>query len=380
MISYGIAELCANSTVVARSASYQPRLQEQIMEKHKSWLAIAFFVAFLTGCGGGGEGESSGPSNGQDTSTGSDPAPDPTPSPSPSPAPGSGRSPSPSPSPVPSPDPDVGAPTPILDPDPTPTPDNPAAFAAQVTEAPADGATVDGIVRLEIEGSNIQNAELLPATGYEPTYGQFTIAPDGNSAILNFNTTTLPDGPIKVRISAFNRPAGDSGASEIIAMPARTWDIQNNTSPDLGPIPDPLPPPPPEPIDPGPAPGTTPITGTEHRLYGGRDHNVFLGCLNCNSLNETSVCNAFGTYGNRFNLNSIWNSFGSYGSTIQPTSPWNNMATSPPVIRGTDGRSYGEFTVNDFRFSRTSIPEYEAVLNFFTQTKDLEATRRFMCN
>src|SRR5207237_290297 len=103
----------------------------------------------------------------------------------------------------------------------------PAGFTAAVTVAPAEGATVSGIVVLEVRGSGMANVELLPATGYTPKYGVFTIPDNGTVAQLNFDTRTLTNGPIQVRISAFNRPAGDPTASEIVAMPVRTWNINN---------------------------------------------------------------------------------------------------------------------------------------------------------
>jgi hypothetical protein len=100
-------------------------------------------------------------------------------------------------------------------------------FTAAVVTAPADGATVSGIVALEVHGSAMANVELLLATGYTPKLGVFNISANGTVAQLNIDTQALPNGPIQLRISAFNRPAGDPTASEIVAIPARTWTISN---------------------------------------------------------------------------------------------------------------------------------------------------------
>lgn len=105
----------------------------------------------------------------------------------------------------------------------------PPGFTAAVTSAPADGAVVSGIARLEIRGSGIANAELLPATGYTPRLATFNVSPDRTMAWLDLDTRTLPDGVRDVRISAYNVTEGQAGASEAIAMPARRWTVSNGT-------------------------------------------------------------------------------------------------------------------------------------------------------
>src|SRR5690606_24216820 len=93
--------------------------------------------------------------------------------------------------------------------------------------APEDGAQLSGIVRLEVRGVQMENVELLPASGYLPRHGVFKVSEDGSLAWLDLDTTRLPDGEVNVRISAFDVAAGQAGAREIIAMPARTWTISN---------------------------------------------------------------------------------------------------------------------------------------------------------
>lgn len=83
------------------------------------------------------------------------------------------------------------------------------------------------VVTLRVTGTSLFNVELLPATGYAPMYGRFTIAPDHTSATLQFDTAALPDGDIQFRIAAFDALAGDPNAHEVTAMGARTWTLLN---------------------------------------------------------------------------------------------------------------------------------------------------------
>jgi hypothetical protein len=106
-----------------------------------------------------------------------------------------------------------------------------APFRARVWVAPDDGASVSGVLRLEVDGNLMQNAELLPAGGYLPRYGIFRINNDTSRATMDLDTTKLPNGPFTVRISAFDKPAGSAGAREIVAMTTRTWNISNVSMP-----------------------------------------------------------------------------------------------------------------------------------------------------
>lgn len=99
-------------------------------------------------------------------------------------------------------------------------------FNAQVSNAPADGATISGTVRLEVTGTEIENVELLPQSGYTPKYAIFTVSGDKTKATVDFDTTKLSNGILTVRISAFNAASG-----EIIAMTARNWNIDNDQNP-----------------------------------------------------------------------------------------------------------------------------------------------------
>ena len=97
-------------------------------------------------------------------------------------------------------------------------------------------------------------------------------------------------------------------------------------------------------------------------LYGGDNHDTYLGCLNCSSFNSSSIWNEFGSYGSSFNSNSIWNEFGTYGSKFSSYSPWNAYSSSPPAIVDRDGNFYGYLTVNRFHANRA---EFDLVLELY---------------
>jgi hypothetical protein len=180
---------------------------------------LSFSLAlFLSACGGGGGDD--GPPTSEAPASGATPPPAPQPTSTPT----SGSSVTPAPDST-----STSTPAPATDPTAVPptTLSPPTDFAATVTTAPADGATISGTVRIEISGSGIENAELLPPTGYTPVYGTFSISPDKTTALLDLDTRTLPDGPLMVRASAFDAPAGQASAGEIIAMNSRSWQVQN---------------------------------------------------------------------------------------------------------------------------------------------------------
>jgi hypothetical protein len=114
-------------------------------------------------------------------------------------------------------------------------------------------------------------------------------------------------------------------------------------------------------------------------LFGGVDHKVFLGCLNCVDTSTLSVCNEFGRYGNEFQLHSIWNKAGSFGSEFSGESPWNESTTDAPIIVDKDGISYGYFSTNGYHRDRTQITWLVTILDHFERTNDLTKTRKMMC-
>ena len=114
-------------------------------------------------------------------------------------------------------------------------------------------------------------------------------------------------------------------------------------------------------------------------LFGGHDHKMFLGCLNCVNTGETSVCNEVGKYGSDVSANSIWNDVGPYGSDVSPISPWNNVAQNAPIIVDRDGKPYGYFSANNVHHDRTRIDWLVSILDYYEKTNDLAKTRERMC-
>jgi hypothetical protein len=114
-------------------------------------------------------------------------------------------------------------------------------------------------------------------------------------------------------------------------------------------------------------------------LYGGDDHDVFLGCLNCTNQSPSSVCNDYGKYGSEYQSNSIWNAYGMYGSEYNTHSPWNQYITHAPIIVDKDGGSYGYFSANAYHHDRTRIDWIVKLLDFQADKDDLEKTKKMLC-
>jgi hypothetical protein len=100
-------------------------------------------------------------------------------------------------------------------------------FRANSIIAPVNGAIISGnYLHIEVRGTGIENVELLPSTGYTPKLGRVEITPDKTLANVYADISELPKGMNALRVSAFNKPAGDPTAQEIVVMPARQLDIR----------------------------------------------------------------------------------------------------------------------------------------------------------
>ncbi len=105
-------------------------------------------------------------------------------------------------------------------------------------------------------------------------------------------------------------------------------------------------------------------------LYGGKGHDVYLGCLNCSRYDASSIWNSYGTYGSRFSATSIWNSFGNYGSEFSATSPFNRYAMDPPVIVDAEGGFYGYFTVNEYKGKRADFQLVLVIYQYYNVIRE----------
>ncbi len=200
-------------------------------------------------------------------------------------------------------------------------------------------------------------------------------------AVVTLNGTASSDAngdPLTYSWTLTSRPAGSTAAltGATTATPTFTPDLagtyvaslvvndgQVNSSPATVTISAAAPPPP----------------ITNFFLFGGPGNAIYLGCLTCNQFQADSVCNRFGTYGSEFSSSSIWNQFGTYGSPFSSSSPWNQFSTTGPIIVGSDNLFYGYFTTNAFQLDRTTISMFVNVLNFFSSTRNLAATRTYAC-
>ena len=86
-------------------------------------------------------------------------------------------------------------------------------------------------------------------------------------------------------------------------------------------------------------------------VFGGSDHDEFLGCITCSEYDSSSICNEYGTYGNEYSSDGMFNEYSGYGNEYSGDSPWNEYSTSNsvPVVVDRDGGFYGYFTINEYR-------------------------------
>ncbi|WP_114939903.1 hypothetical protein [Mucilaginibacter endophyticus] len=81
-------------------------------------------------------------------------------------------------------------------------------------------------------------------------------------------------------------------------------------------------------------------------IYGGKNHDQYLGCLTCGDDQLKSIWCTFGDYGSRHMPKAIWNELGKYGSVSSQYSPFNENAKYPPIILDDHKRFRGYLTVN----------------------------------
>lgn len=87
-------------------------------------------------------------------------------------------------------------------------------------------------------------------------------------------------------------------------------------------------------------------------IFGGRNNDVFLGCLSCPSSARDSVLNSYGPHGSPYQPQSIWNQYGTYGGRYSSYSPCNSHSQTPPILVSRQGDFYGYLTVNRHKAQR----------------------------
>jgi len=95
------------------------------------------------------------------------------------------------------------------------------------------------------------------------------------------------------------------------------------------------------------------VSGQTILIFGGESHDVYLGCLNCDKFESSSIWNKHGSYGSKYNAECIWNKYGDFGGNYSSYSPFNRHASHPPVLVDPDGNFYGYFTADKYSLKRT---------------------------
>lgn len=96
------------------------------------------------------------------------------------------------------------------------------------------------------------------------------------------------------------------------------------------------------------------VSGQSLLIFGGDNHDVYLGCLNCDKYESTSIWNKYGDHGSKYNSDCIWNKYGDYSGKYSDNSPFNKYASHPPVLVDADGNFYGYFTADKYFSKRTT--------------------------
>ena len=116
--------------------------------------------------------------------------------------------------------------------------------------------------------------------------------------------------------------------------------------------------------------GLTSFSQKALNIFGGKDRDVYLGCLNCDSHNSNSIWNQYGTFGSKYNAKSIWNNYGNYGSGYSNISPFNSYASDPPVIVDDNGAFYGYFTLNKYHNNRADFDLVLTIYEYYDLIRD----------
>ena len=114
---------------------------------------------------------------------------------------------------------------------------------------------------------------------------------------------------------------------------------------------------------------TSILAQTALHLYGGKNHDVYLGCLNSDKFDANSIWNEY-TYGSKYNQNSIWNDSGIYGSKFSTYCPWDPSSNYPPVVLDKERRFYGYFTVNKYQDERAEFQLALTIYEFHDLMRD----------
>ena len=94
-------------------------------------------------------------------------------------------------------------------------------------------------------------------------------------------------------------------------------------------------------------------------IYGDRNKDIYLGCLNCSQYDRDSVTNPRSPFASTRARTSIYNLNGPFGSQNSDYSACNRFAQDPPIVVDENGNRYGTLTLNNFH--RDAIQDREVV-------------------
>ncbi len=112
------------------------------------------------------------------------------------------------------------------------------------------------------------------------------------------------------------------------------------------------------------------VMAQQLHLYGGQNHDEYLGCITCSKHDPKSIWNAYTEYGSDFGNHSIWNEMSEYGNDYSVFSPWNEYASYPPAVVDKAGNFYGYFTTNEYNSKRTTIEWLVEILDNWEWIRD----------
>ena len=118
-------------------------------------------------------------------------------------------------------------------------------------------------------------------------------------------------------------------------------------------------------------------------VFSGKNHDEFIGCLDCEHYSQSSVCNKFGPFGNEFSPTSMFNSRSEYGNILSVKSPWQNIGFEPrsgtPVLVDDKGNYFGYWTI-DINIPGAFINASALAENYKDANGNLLLMRDMLCN
>ena len=118
---------------------------------------------------------------------------------------------------------------------------------------------------------------------------------------------------------------------------------------------------------------------TEYLLFDAKTRQQFAGCLNCERIDDGSVCNPFGDYGSKSSEKSIWNRFGAFGAPAAENSPWNRSGHGL-VVLDPKGHVYGRFSLNPATEpGQSDLPMVQSLLKLYQDGIGLDQIRYLLC-